>query len=34
MLINKNGDIVESGNYLRPMNSETIEKIEKLLNEE
>ena len=33
MLINKNGDIVESGNYLRPMNSETIEKIEKLLKE-
>ncbi|MDB4335150.1 TlpA family protein disulfide reductase [bacterium] len=34
MLINKNGHIVESGSYLRPMKVETIEKIEKLLHDE
>jgi len=34
MLVNKNGHIVEAGNHLRPMHSETIEKIEKLLHEE
>jgi thiol-disulfide isomerase/thioredoxin len=33
MLVNKGGHIVESGSYLRPMNPETIDKIEKLLNE-
>lgn len=34
MLVNKNGHIVESGSYLRPMNPETIKKIETLLHEE
>ncbi len=34
MLINKKGHIVESGSYLRPANSATIKKIEKLLLEE
>ncbi len=31
MLVNKRGYIIESGHYLRPSNSETINKIEKLL---
>lgn len=31
MLINKKGNVIEAGCYLRPMNSETISKIEKLL---
>lgn len=33
MLVNKNGHIVESGNYLRPMIPETIKKINNLLHE-
>jgi thiol-disulfide isomerase/thioredoxin len=31
VLINKQGQIIESGSYLRPGNSSTVEKIEKLL---
>lgn len=34
MLVNKQGNIIEAGSYLRPMNPETFEKIEKLLNED
>ncbi len=33
ILINKHGHIIESGNYLRPSNSETINKIKELLKE-
>lgn len=33
ILINKQGNIVDSGNHLRPGNPETIRKIDKLLNE-
>ena len=31
MLVDKKGNIIEAGSYLRPMNTETIKKIEKLL---
>ena len=34
MLVNKQGHIVESGNYLGPSNAETIDKIKKLLQED
>lgn len=34
MLVNKNGHIIESGFYLRPMSPRTFDKIDKLLAEE